>query len=73
MSTHLLKPSFRLFWALTRFLLRFSAESLEILADATRAPKNKNFSPTNLIGGELNFRTGKFDEGNDPAGWYGRD
>ena len=24
-------------------------------------------------GGDLNFRTGKFDDGTDPAGWYEND
>jgi len=26
-----------------------------------------------IRGGDLNFRTKKFDDGTDPAGWYGRD
>ena len=26
-----------------------------------------------IRGGDLNFRTGKFDDGTDPAGWYGND
>ncbi|MBL3601175.1 MAG: hypothetical protein JMN25_15145 [gamma proteobacterium endosymbiont of Lamellibrachia anaximandri] len=28
---------------------------------------------SSIRGGDLNFRTGKFDDGTDPAGWYGRD
>jgi hypothetical protein len=26
-----------------------------------------------IRGGELNYRTGRFDDGTDPAGWYERD
>jgi len=26
-----------------------------------------------IRGGELNHRTGRFDDGSDPAGWYERD
>ena len=26
-----------------------------------------------IRGGDFNFRTSRFDDGTDPAGWYGRD
>ena len=54
-------------------LLRFSADTVGILADASRAPQDRNVPANDLCGGELNFRTGRFDDGADAAGLYGRD
>ena len=56
-----------------RFVLEFLAESVRLLASSARTtPADDELSST-IRGGDLNFRTGKFDDGTDPAGWYGRD
>ncbi len=35
--------------------------------------QNDDTLGSSIRGGDLNFRTGKFDDGTDPAGWYGHD
>lgn len=54
-------------------MLRFSVESLGLLAGGAQEPRSDSELGNAVRGGDLNFRTGKFDDGTDPAGWYGRD
>ena len=53
--------------------LKYIVESMRLIASSSRTtPADDNISNT-VRGGVMNHRTGKFDEGNDPAGWYERD
>jgi hypothetical protein len=48
----------------------FCRRAIGLLAEsATTAPADDPLSNA-IRGGVMNHRTGKFDEGNDPAGWY---
>ena len=44
-----------------------------LIATADSATQKDGTLGSSVRGGDLNFRTGKFDDGTDPAGWYGRD
>ena len=57
----------------TRLLLGFLAGALELLASSAQTARDDNELNSSIQGGDLNFRTGKFDDGTDPADWYGRD
>ena len=53
--------------------LKYIIESIRLIASSARTtPADDSLSNT-VRGGVMNHRTGKFDEGNDPAGWYERD
>jgi len=45
----------------------------DLIADSDSSTKDDDVLGSSIRGGDLNFRTGKFDDGTDPAGWYGRD
>ena len=45
----------------------------DLFAAADSATLDDDTLGSSIRGGDLNFRTGKFDDGTDPAGWYGRD
>ena len=56
-----------------RAAIRFSGKALQFLAaSATTAPADDDLS-SSIRGGILNNRTGKLDDGTDPAGIYNRD
>lgn len=56
-----------------RLALRFLVGAVRLLADGARTtPAHDNLS-NSIRGGIMNHRTGKFDDGSDPAGWYERD
>ncbi len=59
--------------AATRLLLGFLAGALELLASSAQTTRDDDELNSSIRGGDLNFRTGKFDNGTDPAGWYGHD
>ena len=63
----------RILLASFRITLRFLTRSLGILAEGAQSSREDDVLNSSIRGGELNFRTGKFDDGTDPAGWYGRD
>jgi len=46
---------------------------MSILASGSATTHANDTFNGSVRGGDLNFRTGKFDDGTDPAGWYGRD
>ena len=56
-----------------RVILRFSVESLRLLTSGAQESRTDNDLGNAVRGGDLNFQTGKFDDGTDPGGWYGRD
>jgi len=45
----------------------------DLFAAADSAALDDDTLGSSIRGGDLNFRTGKFDDGTDPAGWYGHD
>ncbi len=53
------------------FALSDTFRNLIVTADSTK--QDDDTLGSSIRGGDLNFRTGKFDDGTDPAGWYGRD
>ena len=59
--------------AAVRLVLEFSVEAVRLLASSARTTPVDDDLSSSIRGGDLNFRTGKFDDGTDPAGWYGRD
>jgi hypothetical protein len=44
-----------------------------LLASAPEPTPEEDALNSAIRGGELNYRTGRFDDGTDPAGWYERD
>ena len=44
-----------------------------LFAAADSSTQDNDTLGSSIRGGDLNFRTGKFDDGTNPAGWYGRD
>ena len=49
------------------------ASLVGLLAESAETKPADDELNSSIRGGDLNFRTGKFDDGTDPAGWYGRD
>ena len=63
----------RVLLSVSRFSFGFLAWAVGLLASSART-KSANDALNNTIrGGAMNHRTGKFDDGRDPAGWYERD
>jgi len=60
-------------FSLTRIILSFFAWIVELLAGVGPSTSDDDVLGSSIRGGDLNLRTGKFDDGTDPAGWYGRD
>jgi hypothetical protein len=54
-------------------LFRFVAGTVGLLADSARTTPADDMLSNSFRGGVMNHRTGKFDDGSDPAGWYERD
>jgi hypothetical protein len=54
-------------------LFRFVAGAVGLLADSARTTPADDELGNSFGGGVMNHRTGKFDDGSDPAGWYERD
>ena len=54
-------------------ILKVAGRSVGILASGIHTTPADDTFNNSIRGGDLNFRTGKFDDGTDPAGWYGRD
>ena len=59
--------------AAIRFVLVFLSEAVRLLASSTQTKPADDELNNSLRGGVMNHRTGKFDDGSDPAGWYERD
>jgi hypothetical protein len=59
--------------AASRIMLGFLAETVEFLASTIRTTPADDELSSSIRGGVMNHRTGKFDDGSDPAGWYERD
>lgn len=59
--------------AIARLVLGFLAGAIGLLANGAQTTRDDDELGSSIRGGDLNFRTGKFDDGTDPAGWYGRD
>jgi hypothetical protein len=56
-----------------QLLLGFLVWAAGLLASSSQTDQDDDELGSSIRGGDLNFRTGKFDDGTDPAGWYGRD
>ncbi len=53
--------------------LKFIAGAIGLLASSARTTPANDELNNSFRGGVMNHRTGKFDDGSDPAGWYERD
>ncbi len=54
-------------------MLALIATFRDLFVTADSQTQNDDTLDSSIRGGDLNFRTGKFDDGTDPAGWYGHD
>jgi len=59
--------------AAIRFVMEFLSEAVRLLASSARTTPADDELNNSFRGGIMNHRTGKFDDGSDPAGWYERD
>ena len=59
--------------AIAGTLTSFAASLLGLLAVSAKTGSGTEASANAARGGILNHRTGKFDDGTDPAGWYEQD
>jgi hypothetical protein len=59
--------------AAIRFVMVFLSEAVGLLASSARTTPANDELNNSFRGGVMNHRTGKFDDGSDPAGWYERD
>lgn len=53
--------------------LKFIVGAVGLLASSARTTPANDELNNSFRGGVMNHRTGKFDDGSDPAGWYERD
>ncbi|MBV2137067.1 MAG: hypothetical protein KUF79_09690 [Candidatus Thiodiazotropha sp. (ex Ctena orbiculata)] len=56
-----------------RFVSGFVVEAVRLLASSAQTTPADDELNNSFRGGVMNHRTGKFDDGSDPAGWYERD
>lgn len=54
-------------------LVRLVGYSIRVLAGSAQATPTDDKLNSSIVGGVLNYRTGKLDDGTDPYGWYERD
>jgi len=59
--------------AAVRVGINFVRDAVAFLAAAPDPTPEEDALNSAIRGGELNHRTGRFDDGTDPAGWYERD
>lgn len=59
--------------AAVRLSFKFIGEAIGLLASSARTTPENDELNNSFRGGIMNHRTGKFDDGSDPAGWYERD
>ncbi len=59
--------------AAVRLALKLIAGAIGLLARSARTTPADDELNNSFRGGVMNHRTGKFDDGSDPAGWYERD
>jgi hypothetical protein len=59
--------------ATIRFSMGLLSEAVRLLASSARTTPANDELNNSFRGGDMNHRTGKFDDGSDPAGWYERD
>ncbi len=55
------------------FVVALIATFRDLIAASDSPTQDDDTMGDVIRGGDLNFRTGKFDDGTDPAGWYGND
>ena len=67
---HYFGVALRLLWSATRIAVRILAGMTSFLAASARTTPASDVLNSSVTGGELNFRSGKFDDGTDPAGIY---
>ena len=70
---HYFGVALRLLWSATRIAVRILAGMKGFLAASARTTPASDVLNSSVTGGELNYRTGKLDDGTDPHGWYERD
>ena len=59
--------------AAVRVGINLVRDTVAFLAAAPDPTPEEDALNSAIRGGELNHRTGRFDDGTDPAGWYERD
>jgi len=59
--------------AAVRVGINLVRDAVAFLAAAPDPTPEEDALNSAIRGGELNHRTGRFDDGTDPAGWYERD
>ena len=57
----------------SRIVLGFLARTVELLSSSAQTTPADDELSNSVRGGVMNHRTGKFDDGSDPAGWYEQD
>ena len=70
---HFFKRLVKVLLAAVRFVLGFFVEAVRLIASSARTTPADDELNNSFRGGVMNHRTGKFDDGSDPAGWYERD
>lgn len=68
-----IKSSLRFTTAAVSAGINLLRDALELLTAAPEPAPEDDALNSAIRGGELNHRTGRFDDGTDPAGWYQRD
>jgi hypothetical protein len=68
-----IRHSIGIFAAAVRVGINLLSGAVGLLATAPDPTPEEDARNSAIRGGELNHRTGQFDNGTDPAGWYERD
>ena len=71
--TDAIKHSVGIATAAVRAGINLVRGAVALLAAAPDPTPEEDALNSAIRGGELNHRTGRFDDGTDPAGWYERD
>jgi hypothetical protein len=54
-------------------LVKITLSTISLLASSAKTSGANEASANATLGGMLNYRTGKLDDGTDPTGWYEKD
>ncbi len=71
--TNAIRHSMGIATTAVRVGINFLCGAVGLLAAAPEPTPEEDRLNSTIRGGDLNHRTGQFDDGTDPAGWYERD
>jgi hypothetical protein len=70
---NLLRSAIAVCASIMLLLVELAVRAVSVIASGTSTSDTNEASNNAVHGGVLNYRSGKFDDGTDAAGWYEKD